>query len=419
MIAVIGTGITGLSSAWILSKYFPVTLFEKHSILGMAAFGTRFQAGNTDLEFDIPFRTVKKDYYPLIFDIYRSAGIRTRKVDYSFRVESEKETVFGFRARNILGNTLGLPTFDSFRNRKGIRIFKDLLRFYTNARKDFRNEKEPVSILDFLKRHSYSYEFIYEFLLPTFALVNTCRTETVGNYPAETIIGYHSRGYGYTPQETAELGTSDIVKRLSSSVKNIRLGTEIRSIRLDGGRPVVETDAGSEKFDHVIVTTQANQAERVLDKSLSVEKSILSRFKYEASDVILHRDRSYFSKKDVSLLFRIQKGTDKPEVTLDLARIIPECRGSEIYQTWNPHTVPDESFILKTARFERPTVDLDTVKAVADLEKIQNEKDRRIWFGGSYSMFGIPLLEAGARAALSVSSKISGKSEEEIRKDWN
>ncbi|TGN20732.1 FAD-dependent oxidoreductase [Leptospira idonii] len=414
MIAVIGSGITGLTTAWALSKYFPVTLYEKHSEIGMAAFGAKHQINGHSFEFDIPFRTIKRDYYPTLFRIYDKAGILTRPVDYSFRVESEEKPVFGFRSYSVAGSTFGFPTFDSFRTKKGRSIFFDLLRFYANSKSDWKKEKNPVSILEFLKKNKYSKEFIHEFLLPTFALVNTCKTKTVGEYPAETIIGYHSRGYSYTPQETASFGTRDIVNRMVAGIGNIELGAKIRSIGSEKGKPVIHFESGTKEFDHIIVTTQANQAYSLLDDSYASEKKALSYFRYEASDVIVHSDADYLKKRDVSLLFKVDERFDKPEVTLDLGRIMPELKGENIFQTWNPHHFPEETKILKLAKFERPIVDSETIFGIRGIETLHSEANRKIWLCGSYSLFGIPLLEAGAKSAMNVAEKISKRSLDEI-----
>lgn len=326
MIGIVGSGITGLTAAWALKKYKDVTLFEKHPEIGMAAFGAKQMVDGKEVEFDIPLRTIKRDYYPTLFQVYDKAGIQTRAVDYSFRVESNEETIFGFRSHQILGISFGVPTMDSFVTGKGRRIFSDLLKFYANAKDDWKKENPSISILDFLLKYGYSQEFIYEFLLPTFALVNTCKTETVGAYPAETIIGYHSRGYSYTPQETASFGTRDIVNRLTAGLKNLQLNAGIQKIYKRGSKILIQFANEEKEFEHVILSTQANQAKDLLGEGYELEKEILNEFRYESSDVVLHTDESYFANPSVSLVFKIRNTFDKPEVTLDLGRIIPELK---------------------------------------------------------------------------------------------
>ena len=414
MIAVIGSGITGLTSAWLLSKHYPVTLYEKHSEIGMAAFSANHLIDGNVFEFDIPFRTIKRDYYPTLFRIYDKAGIQTRPVDYSFRVESKGSPVFGFRSYSFFGTNFGFPTFDSFRNGKGIKIFYDLLRFYANSKTDWSKEKTSISIRQFLEKNKYSSEFINEFLLPTFALVNTCKTETVGGYPADTIIGYHSRGYAYTPQETAKFGTRDITNRLANGISNIELGAKIKSISFRKGKPAIQFESGEKEFEHVIMTTQANQAYQLLGDDFAKEKEALSYFKYEPSDVILHTDDSFFEKRDVSLVFRVNEEFDKPEVTLDLGRIMPELRGQNLFQTWNPHKIPPKDKILKTAQFERPIVDEKTIHGIKGLANLHKSENRRLWLCGSYSLFGIPLLEAGAKSAMNIAEIITNKTSSEL-----
>ncbi|EMY60376.1 FAD-dependent oxidoreductase [Leptospira terpstrae] len=409
MIGIVGSGITGLTAAWALKKYKDVTLFEKHPEIGMAAFGAKQMVDGKEVEFDIPLRTIKRDYYPTLFQVYDKAGIQTRAVDYSFRVESNEETIFGFRSHQILGISFGVPTMDSFVTGKGRRIFSDLLKFYANAKDDWKKENPSISILDFLLKYGYSQEFIYEFLLPTFALVNTCKTETVGAYPAETIIGYHSRGYSYTPQETASFGTRDIVNRLTAGLKNLQLNAGIQKIYKRGSKILIQFANEEKEFEHVILSTQANQAKDLLGEGYELEKEILNEFRYESSDVVLHTDESYFANPSVSLVFKIRNTFDKPEVTLDLGRIIPELKGKKIFQTWNPHKLPKETDTLKLAKFERPVMDERTAKAIGRIANLHADPKCNLWLCGSYSLYGIPLLEAGAKSGLLVASKIANQ----------
>ncbi|MBM9592279.1 NAD(P)-binding protein [Leptospira sp. 201903075] len=414
MIAIIGSGITGLTAAWLIRKFKEVTLFEKHPEIGMAAFGAKQMIDGVEVEFDIPFRTIKRDYYPTLFQVYDKAGIQTRAVDYSFRVESKEEAIFGFRSHQFLGIPFGVPTMDSFGSLKGIQIFSDLLKFYANAKEDWKKEDPTISILDFLIKYKYSKEFIYEFLLPTFALVNTCKTETVGAYPAETIIGYHSRGYSYTPQETAKFGTRDVVNRLTADLQNLTLNAGIQKIYKKSGKTIIQFVNEEREFEHVILSTQANQARDLLGDGFELEKEILNEFRYESSDVVLHTDDSYFSNASLSLVFKIRDGYDKPEVTLDLGRIIPELKGKKIFQTWNPHKLPKETDTLKVAKFERPVMDEKTAKAIQRIVTLHNKPNCNLWLCGSYSLYGIPLLEAGAKSALLVASRLLGRSMDDL-----
>ncbi|TGL22511.1 NADP transhydrogenase subunit alpha [Leptospira yanagawae] len=414
MIAVIGSGITGLTASWALNQFREVTLYEKHPEIGIAAFGAKQMIGGTEVEFDIPFRTIKKDYYPTLFQVYDRVGIETKVVDYSFRVDSNNESVFGFFSKNILGFHIGIPTSEVFLSSKGRTIFSDLLKFYANAKADWKNENPNITILDFLKRYNYSNEFIYEFLLPTFALVNTCKTETVALYPAETIIGYHSRGYSYTPQETAKFGTRDIVNRMTKGLQHLHLNAKIQQIVKKGTKTIIQFESEEKEFEHVILSTQANQAYHLLGNGFELEKEILSEFRYESSDVVLHTDSSYFKNPNVSLVFNIREGYDKPEVTLDLGRIIPELQGKKVFQTWNPHKLPQESDILKLAKFERPVMDDRTRVAIERISTLHANPHCKLWLCGSYSLYGIPLLEAGAKSALQVIANILNKSVSDI-----
>ncbi|MBL0956092.1 MAG: NADP transhydrogenase subunit alpha, partial [Leptospira sp.] len=121
---------------------------------------------------------------------------------------------------------------------------------------------------------------------------------------------------------------------------------------------------------------------------------------------VLHTDPTYFKNPKVSLVFNIRDGYDKPEVTLDLGRIIPELKGKKVFQTWNPHKMPHQNDVLKLAKFERPVMDDRTGRAIERISALHTKANCNLWLCGSYSLYGIPLLEAGAKSALQVVSKI-------------
>ena len=96
-VAIIGSGISGLTACYLLKDQFDVYLFEKSPMLGMASHGAIIEHNGKEFRLDVPFRTMKRSYYPTLFEIYQQAGIKTRKVDYSFRVEHDQEHVFFFQ----------------------------------------------------------------------------------------------------------------------------------------------------------------------------------------------------------------------------------------------------------------------------------------------------------------------------------
>jgi predicted NAD/FAD-binding protein len=88
----------------------------------------------------------------------------------------------------------------------------------------------------------------------------------------------------------------------------------------------------------------------------------------------------------------------------------------QIFQTWNPHSLPHSSKILKESKFERPLVKTDSLKLLPKLQEIHNRSNNQIWFCGTYSLPGIPLLEAGAKSALLIAQKITNQKETEFLK---
>lgn len=419
-IAVIGTGISGLCAAHFLSKFANVSTYEKSDGFGMAQEGFLWKEDQNSFTLDVPFRTFKKDYYPTLDRLYSELNIPTSPVEYSMEITEGKKPIFRLNQVNIFGYKTLFPDWKVFSETKSRSLLFEILSFYRNGHKQILNEKDGISLREFLAKYNYSPELGPRFLYPTFALVNTCKTDSVADYPAQYILDYHKMGFGYSPQYTASLGTQSIVNTLSKSWEISYFGIKDLKVNQKKEKIQILTENHSKEYDHVVIATQANKINSLLGDEFNKEKSVLSQFPYETSEVILHTDSNFFPSENVSLQFTIDPNHDKPMVTLDVNRIHKSMKRPtpkiQIFQTWNPHSLPHSSKILKESKFERPLVKTDSLKLLPKLQEIHNRSNNQIWFCGTYSLPGIPLLEAGAKSALLIAQKITNQKETEFLK---
>jgi predicted NAD/FAD-binding protein len=172
----------------------------------------------------------------------------------------------------------------------------------------------------------------------------------------------------------------------------------------------VEWDGGSQRFDHVVVATQANQAATMLDQGFARERSALGRFAYESSVVTVHTDarlapaqRSRWAPVNLIL----DPMGDRPMATIWMNRVQPSLRdASPVFQTWNPIVEPAPASVRASARFERPVVNAASLVGAREVAALHDERGRRLWFCGSYLGPGIPLLESAAVTAANVARAI-------------
>jgi uncharacterized protein len=404
-VAIIGSGISGLTACYLLKDQFDVYLFEKSSMLGMASHGAVIKHNGKEFRLDVPFRTMKRSYYPTLFDIYQQAGIKTRKVDYSFRVEHDQEHIFSFNSFRFGSRHFALPSFKTIFNPVSRKIFTDLIKFFKENH-DASNLGN-ISIRSFLTEKGYSSVFMDQFLFPTFALINTCKNDTVGSYPAKSILQYNKSGLTYDPQETASHGTADAAEKLAAGIYKFIPNCEIKSITMAEEQISISSNLGEIKTDYLVCATQANTAAKLLKDIDPQRSSLLQEIPYEPSEVILHTDSSFFGKRGKSLVFQNKSSEPMPQVTLDLERIYPQLKGGTFFQTWNPHSIPENSQLLSRSKFERPIVNGSSIPVIEELLTLNKSGNNKITLCGSYMGTGIPLLEAGVKSAVQTCKQIA------------
>lgn len=410
-IAVVGGGIAGLSAAWRLSTHHRVTLIERHEVAGMDAHSLDLEHDGRVSRVDVPLRVLYEGYYPTLIAQYHRLGVQLERTNYagSFSV-LDGDAYYRYVNWIVGGRSIPLPA--SPLGAKAIRINRDLLRFYwlaPRALAELSDSEEPLG--SWLDRSGFGTDFAEGFLMPTFAAVCTCSISSVRAYPTRIILDYLTRGLTFGGVRRVVLGTREVVRRLSESVADVRLGVGVQAISPapDGVR--VRWEGGEQVFDHVVVATQANQAIALLDAAYRSEKAALARFAYEPSEVVVHTDARLAPRErqhwaPVNMI--VSPEHDKPMATIWMNRVQPELQmSSPVFQTWNPLIEARPELVKVRARFERPVMNAASLEGARVVRLLHAQPARRLWFCGSYLGPGIPLLESAARTALDAADAIN------------
>ena len=415
-VAVVGSGLAGLASAWLLGRQAHVTVYEAHPVPGMGAHSIRLGDGDGAPLVDVPLRVLTPAYYPTLLAIYRQAGVEVAPVDYAASFSRLRDaTYFVYRNVHLGGRSLPWVTPSGFLRSAARGIARGVLRLHRRGPTDLREGRLAGRTLGaYLESEGYGTAFIEGFLLPAYASICTCSTETVRDYPAELIIDYFCSGVTTLGVMRAAGGSDDVVGRLLAPAAEVRTGTVVHRIEQDGhGVAVIDRAGGVARYDHVVLATPADRGAELLDGDDAL-RTILSRVPHESSRVVVHRDarlapRDRSSWRPVN--FIVSDDHPAPMATIWLNRVQDGLEGGpDLFQTWNPVVTPDPSSVITETEVSRPVVTLATQDVPERLAALGDDAGRRIWAVGSYAETGIPLLEAAAASAMRVADQLTHRS---------
>jgi predicted NAD/FAD-binding protein len=377
-IAVVGSGISGLGAAHLLSRAHEVEVFERDGRAGGHA-NTVFHDG---LALDTGFLVHNERNYPLLTRLFRELGVRTHESDMSFSVA-------------CVGCGLeysGRRPFADPSNavRRGfLPLLWEIGRWLRTARQTLEDaDHETSSLAEYLDAHRYSDAFRRHFIVPlTSALWSTPPGRAL-EFPAAYAIRFFDNhgmlGFGRFRWRSVSGGSHEYVAAIARRLGGaVRLGTGVRSIRRNESGVELRTDDDRVRsFDRVVVATHADQALRLLEDADDDERRALGGFTYQRNDAILHTDSSFLPRTRrarSSWNYRLT-GDGRPTVTYHLNRLQRLDADRDYCVTLNEH-VRDEHVLARFA-YDHPQYTLETLAAQRELVRVSGE--RHTWYAGAH-----------------------------------
>lgn len=405
-IAVIGSGMAGLATARILQDAgHHITIFEALPGRGMDSHSLEFEGGLIDA----PLRVMNPYLWKNTLSLATHLGIKTYPVRTymacSWLFEDKTETWLT-TSRSRIGN---IPIIN---NRKGLqqygwRLVKGLLQLKVALTKFFKSKNQDISLAEFINRNEIEEVFWHGAVMPVLYTICTCNPKTIGEWPAKPLLIFLRQLTDGDALLRLQGGTPALVDKLIEGI-HIEDGSAITLVQEQGDQVKVENAAGYSKlFDRVIVATPTTKIEQFLDPvQFASEIELLKKFKFEQGELVIHTDASVMppKRKDWAVLsYMMDRKFTRQQFTVWLNSIEPSLVGkSAVFQTWRPVTDIDPKKVIKSVMLTRAVVDANTVALNKELQQRHLDANRKVFFCGSWSCDGLPILESAVTSAMKI-----------------
>ena len=404
-IAVIGSGISGLSAAYYLSKKFKVDLFEKEDHFGGHSYTYNIEENDKTVPVDLGFIVFNELTYPNLINLFKDLKVLYEKSDMSFSV-SVKETNIEYGGKNL--NSL-------FSNKKNIfnlnflKMLKEIISFYKLAPNFLKNNSENISLGDFLDNYKVSDYFKNYHIIPMVAAIWSMPFSKAKDMPLKSFINFFinhglfklkNRPQWFTVTGSSKNYVAKMLPLISGEhYKNYKVKKIIRSennVRLSIGANEDFLD-----YDAVVLACHANESLALLSEPSQLEQKLLSEFQYVTNTAFLHTDKELMPKNKSawsSWNSISKKDLTNTCVTYWLNQLQNLKTSQNYFLTLNPIQNIEQDKIIKRVIFTHPYFNLKNTLLQKDLKNLQGIN--RTWYCGSY--FGYGFHEDGLKSALEV-----------------
>jgi len=409
-IAIIGTGISGLTTAYLLNKEHAVTVFEKNDYIGGHTHTHDINLKGKSYAVDSGFICYNENTYPNFIKLLKILGVKSQKTRMGFSVKSEEKKL------EYAGNSLN-SLFSQKKNIFSISflwMIKDIISFNKNAKKDLATISLKLTLGEYLKNNNYSKTFIYNYIVPMGAAIWSTKASSMLDMPALFFIRFFDN-HGLLQIRNRpnwwviKGGSKEYVKKLVSSFKEkIRLSSPVFSITRKDGKVEIKLSSDNaqiETFDAVVIATHSDQALKLLSDKTSLEVEILSALPYQRNEALLHTDDTVLPKSKIawaSWNYNLDQESDEPVALTYNMNILQSLNPLDTFcVTLNSNGLVNSTKVIKKLKYDHP---LFTVEGIA-AQKRKNEINgvNNTYFCGAYWRNGFH--EDGVVSALDVAKK--------------
>ncbi len=403
-IAVIGSGISGLSAAWLLSRQHEVVLYEANDTLGGHTDTHRVEVDGRTLAVDTGFIVHNPVHYPLLTRLFDELGVASQETTMGFSVQ-DAGTGLEYNATRLDAlfcqrRNLASPRFWG--------MLRDLARFYRAAPALLDVDGEGPSLGEYLAMHGYGAAFRDQHLVPMASALWSSHAHAILQFPAKYLVRFMANHHmlqlaGRPPWRVVCGGSRGYIDAMAARWDvQVRTATPVLGIARDALGVRVRSAAGSEHFHHVVLACHSDQALALLDDASVAERDILGAIRYQPNDTVLHTDARLLPRR------RKAWAAWNAYIPADPAQA---CTVSYCMNLLQGHDVPtplvvslnrtqdiDPAKVLVRRHYRHPVYTHASLAAQARRGEIQGQ--RNTWFAGAYWGWGFH--EDGIRSGVEV-----------------
>lgn len=405
--AIIGTGISGTSIAYLLHRHHDITVYEKNDYIGGHSRTKKIKIGNDTIPVDTGFIVFNKKNYPLLTALFDHLNVPITETDMSFGVDIEN----GWLEYGTHQKLSGI-----FAQKKNIlkpkfwHMLSDIKKFNTKA-PHYLKHNTALTLGELLNEMEMGTWFRDYYLLAMGAAIWSTPTKQMLDFPAYTFLQFFKNHGLLTISDhpqwyTVTGGSQKYVEKITAPFKEkIRSSCTIKSVtRYDDHVIITDNHDQQERYDSVIFACHSDQALKLLKNPTRNEKNILGDIKYQPNKMILHTDINFMPRnKKAWASWVYQSAYQKDEskkISLSywMNNLQPLQTETPVIVTLNPANRPQEHLIRDEYTFEHPIFDQKAIQAQKRIPEIQG-KDK-IWYCGAWQRYGFH--EDGLLSAVNV-----------------
>ncbi len=400
-VAVIGTGISGLSCSWGLRDIAELTLFESEKRPGGHSNTVFVEENGRTIPIDTGFIVFNKVTYPNLCRLFEELGIAIKPSEMSFSVQ--------YPSRGLEYNGMGLNKLFAQRrnivNPRFLALIGEVLRFFSVGRRWLRQEREAgqhgeadEDLAAFCKRHHFSADFINLYLVPMSSAVWSTEPGRILDFPAATLLHFfENHGFlGITthhPWFTVDGGARKYVDKMLHALGTPRLGNPVTCVEESPDGAWVTTSSGlRERYDFVVLACHADQSLALLKNPTGEQQHLLSPFRYQRNEALLHTDSSVMPRRRrawASWNFKLLEGPESHRQATThywMNALQGVSKDHDYFVSLNASGQIAHDKIIYRTDYEHPIFTLDALRAQRELPILN--RTGKIFFCGSYFRYG-------------------------------